>query len=92
MTGGMAFVFDPDTRITQVINPETVIWQGVETNYWAAVLRRMVEEHARETQSRYALGLLNDWQLVLPKFCQIVPKEMLQLLAEPVSRNSELRA
>ena len=92
MTGGMAFVFDPDARMTQVINPETVIWQGVETDYWAAVLRRMVEEHARETQSRYALGLLNDWQLVLPKFCQIIPKEMLKLLAESVTHDSERRA
>jgi len=92
MTGGMAFVFDPDARITQVINPETVIWQGIETDYWSTVLRRMIEEHARETQSRYALGLLNDWQLVLPKFCQIVPKEMLKLLAESVTHDSERRA
>ncbi|MEZ5647852.1 MAG: hypothetical protein R3E60_02655 [Alphaproteobacteria bacterium] len=92
MTGGMAFIFDPEDRIAQVINPETVMWQGVETVYWQGVLHQMVAEHTRETQSRYALGLLNDWSLVLPKFRQIVPKEMLKLLTEPLTHPVERRA
>jgi len=37
MTGGMAFVYDPDGEFGKVVNPETVVWQGVETDHWAGV-------------------------------------------------------
>ena len=44
----------------------------------------LVDEHVRETQSRFAARLLNDWALERGKFWQVVPKEMLTRLAHPL--------
>jgi glutamate synthase (NADPH/NADH) large chain len=86
MTGGMAFVLDLDGRFTDRVNPETVVWQRIDTPHWEAVVKGLVEQHFRETQSRYVERLLADWEIVLPKFWQIVPKEMLSRLAYPLKR------
>jgi glutamate synthase (NADPH/NADH) large chain len=86
MTGGMAFVYDADGRLGHFINDETVVWQRIETEHWEGVLRRIVEEHARETQSRFAERMLRDWDRELPKFVQIVAREILPKLEHPLTQ------
>ncbi len=88
MTGGMAFVYDADEngtggRLAQRLNPETVIHHRIETPYWDGVVKRLVADHVAATQSRFAEQLLADWRLEVPKFWQIVPREMVGRLAEP---------
>ncbi len=34
MTGGMAFIYDKSNEFDKKVNPESVIWQNVETEYW----------------------------------------------------------
>ena len=34
MTGGMAFIHDPNHELENYINPNSVIWQMPETDYW----------------------------------------------------------
>ena len=91
MTGGMAFVHDPEESFPSAVNPETVLWQRIATPYWEAVLKALVAEHARETQSRFAAKLIAEWDEELPRFWQVVPKEMLSRLSEPLFL-PELRA
>jgi glutamate synthase (NADPH) large chain len=85
MSGGMAFVYDAEDALPARINGESVIWQRVATPHWEGVLRHLVEQHARETQSRFAQRLLLDWQRELARFWQVVPKEMLTRLPVPLS-------
>ena len=33
------------------VNPDSVIWQNVETEYWTTYLRKLVLEHAEQTGS-----------------------------------------
>jgi glutamate synthase (NADPH/NADH) large chain len=84
MTGGMAFVYDPWGDFARRVNPDSVVWQRVESAHWEEVLKALVQEHAQETQSRYAARLLNDWDIEVEKFWQIAPKEMLSRLAHPL--------
>ena len=91
MTGGMAFVYDAAGNFEQVVNPETVVYQRIETDYWEMLLRRMVSEHARETQSRFAERLLIDWRHERDKFWQVVPKEMVSRLSQPISNTTRER-
>jgi glutamate synthase (NADPH/NADH) large chain len=86
MTGGMAFVYDADGSFARRVNAETVIVQNVETAHWEGVLKELIEEHVRETQSRHAAGILADWDREVGKFRQVVPKEMMARLAHPVRR------
>ncbi len=90
MTGGMAFVYDPDDQFVYRVNPDSVIYQRPETDHWKGVLRNLVEEHVKRTHSRHAAALLEDWDVSLGHFWQVVPKEMLGKLEHPVRADDEL--
>ncbi|MGE0726387.1 MAG: glutamate synthase large subunit, partial [Alphaproteobacteria bacterium] len=84
MTGGMAFVYDRAGRFPDRVNPDTVIWQRLQTDHWEGVLKALVQAHVRETQSRFAERLLIDWEREKGRFWQVVPKEMVHRFAQPV--------
>jgi len=92
MTGGMAFVYDADGAFENHVNPDSVVWQRVNSAYWESVLRDLVTEHARETASKYAATMLSNWDLELPRFWQVCPKEMLTRLAHPLGPAAALAA
>ena len=39
MTGGMAFIYDPFSDFEKYVNPDSVIWQKIETEYWIKYLK-----------------------------------------------------
>ncbi len=92
MTGGMAFVYDPENLFTLKVNPETVSFQRVDHPHWEAVLKALVEEHVAETKSPLGARLLNDWNRCLDHFWQVVPKEMLSRLPQPLTTAEAKRA
>jgi len=85
MTGGMAFIYDEANTFDLQANPETIIWHGVETEYWQDVLKVQIQQHVRRTHSRHGLQLLNDWNRELPKFRQVVAREMIGKLEHPAT-------
>ncbi|HKW54759.1 MAG TPA: glutamate synthase large subunit [Stellaceae bacterium] len=85
MTGGMAFVHDPAGEFPARVNGETVVWQRLASPHWEQQLKALVEEHARETQSRFAQALSADWAREVRHFWQVVPKEMLTRLPQPLT-------
>ena len=93
MTGGMAFVYDPDVGFAQRVNPETVTWQRIDARYWHDLLHGLVRRHVEETGSAFASGLLTDWERQVGKFWQVVPREMLDKIEHPLSdREAAARA
>jgi len=92
LTGGMAFVYDPDDVFERKVNPETVAWRRIDHPYWDGVLKAMVEEHVAETKSPLGARLLNDWNREVERFWQVVPKEMLSRLPQPLTTAEAKRA
>ena len=92
MTGGMAFILDDDDSFVRRANPDSIVWQRVATAHWEGVLHDLVAEHARATDSRWSRGLLDDWDRSLRRFWQVVPKEMLGRLPQPLDDTPELVA
>jgi glutamate synthase (NADPH/NADH) large chain len=92
MTGGMAFVYDPEDVFKLKVNPETVVWQRIDHPHWDSILKRLVEEHVAETKSPLGARLLNDWDREVEKFWQVVPKEMLSRLPQPLTAVRAKRA
>mgnify|MGYP000380025243 CR=1 FL=1 len=86
MTGGMAYLHDPDGSSAAMINPDTLVTCRVTVPHWEAQLRRLVERHAEETGSLRAAEILRHWETELGHFLQICPREMLPHLAHPLSR------
>jgi glutamate synthase (NADPH/NADH) large chain len=91
-TGGMAFVYDPDDTFELRVNPDTVTWQRLASAHWEGVLRALIAEHARETNSRYAAMLLHDWEQERTRFWQVVPKEYRKYLPQALADEELLRA
>ncbi len=85
MTGGMAFVFDPDDQLRLHLNPEAVQIYRLETDHWAEECRRMIAAHVRETYSSWADGLLSEWERVRGQFWHVVPHEIVPKLEHPLT-------
>ncbi len=83
-TGGQAFIYDPEGKFELRVNPETLSWQRVASAHWSETLRKLIALHAEETNSRYARMLLHDWDRVLPRFWQVVPKDYVKYLPVPL--------
>ena len=84
MTGGMAFIYDPDQEFENYVNPSSVIWQIPETDYWKNYLKRLINEHYKETQSKIASKILENYNDEVKNFKQVCPKEMLDKLLNPL--------
>ena len=89
MTGGMAYVHDPDGRTPQLVNGETLVACPVTEPYWQEELKGLVERHAAETGSQRASELLRYWDRELENFVQLCPKEMLDKIAHPLGVEPE---
>jgi glutamate synthase (NADPH/NADH) large chain len=85
MSGGMAFVLDLHDRFKAVVNPESVLVNRIQSPHWEGVLKGLIEEHARETESRFAADLLRDWDRVRDSFWQVCPVEMVGRLEAPLA-------
>jgi len=85
MTGGMAYLYDPEAEHTLRLNGETVIVVPVLAQHWEMQLKGLIERHLKETASPRAGEILRHWEEELPRFRQIVPKEMLNRLTHPLS-------
>ena len=92
MTGGMAFTYDPTDEFEKYVNPESVIWQKIESKYWIEYLKDMIIEHYEETNSSLAKKILNDFELEKNNFKQICPIEMLDKLEQPITTQSSVKA
>jgi glutamate synthase (NADPH/NADH) large chain len=88
-TGGQAFIYDPEGKFELRVNPESLSWQRVASSHWSEALRRLITMHADETNSRYARMLLHDWDRVLPRFWQVVPKEYVKYLPAPLRETAD---
>ena len=73
------------------MNPETVIWQSIETKYWTNYLKKLVEEHFYETSSVISKKIFENFNEEILNFLQICPKEMINKLENPISLNSSIK-
>jgi len=85
MTGGMAFVYDPNSDFEKYVNPETVVWQKIETEYWFKYLSKIINEYFEETNSEIAKKIIENFNFEKNNFVQVCPKEMLDKLENPIS-------
>jgi glutamate synthase (NADPH/NADH) large chain len=87
MTGGMAFVYDSENLFEHRVNNDNVIYQRIKVGHYETLLRNLVKEHHKETSSPWAEELLVNWDRCARNFWQVVPKEMLERLDVPVTRD-----
>ena len=85
MTGGMAFIFDEKKNFENYVNPNSVIWQPVETDFWKKYLNDILKQFYNETNSKIAKRIISEYDRELKNFIQVCPIEMLDKLENPIS-------
>tara|TARA_B110000858_G_scaffold108213_2_gene123699 strand:- start:16495 stop:19083 length:2589 start_codon:yes stop_codon:yes gene_type:complete len=87
MTGGMAYLYDPEGNTDLMMNMETLVTCRVTVAHWEKELKALVQLHANETGSIKATKILQHWDQEIESFVQVCPKEMLVHLPEPLTED-----
>ncbi|WP_229122359.1 glutamate synthase large subunit [Halapricum desulfuricans] len=74
MSGGIAYVYDPDDEFPERANTEMTSLSGQLKRADRRLLRRLVENHAEYTDSARAKELLEDWESALDAFVRVLPE------------------
>ncbi len=82
MSGGVAFLYDPDDKLLQNINLEMVDLEPVDKPEDMSELKNLIELHQQHTGSPIAGNLLSNWQDSLPKFKKVIPIRYREILRE----------
>jgi glutamate synthase (NADPH/NADH) large chain len=88
MTGGMAYLYDPDGKAENVMNMETLVTCPVTVQHWEDQLKGLIVRHVAETGSRKAADILQHWDMEKGNFLQVCPKEMLVHIPQPLTNDS----
>jgi glutamate synthase domain-containing protein 3 len=81
MSGGVAYVYDPDGTFASRCNPELVGLEDVD-DAAAEELFALVEEHHLRTQSAVAARMLRDWDAERARFVKVMPHDYKRALRE----------
>ncbi|MDB2468506.1 glutamate synthase large subunit [Alphaproteobacteria bacterium] len=90
MTGGMAFIYDEAGNFESQVNRDSLQLFRIAHPHWENKLRDLVAEHARETESVLAARILNQWEMALQNFWQVVPTEIIPVLDVPLTLGDDL--
>ena len=79
MSGGIAYVYDPEGDFEGRCNTESVFLEFVEDDHEAELLG-MIRNHLEYTGSEVAQRILENWSGNLPRFVKVIPKDYKRML------------
>ncbi|MFT4043153.1 MAG: glutamate synthase large subunit [Gordonia sp. (in: high G+C Gram-positive bacteria)] len=80
MSGGIAYVYDPDRRLADNLNPELVEIESLEEDD-AEFLAEVIAEHRAYTDSAVADRILDNWARTRQEFAKVMPRDYKRVLA-----------
>jgi glutamate synthase (ferredoxin) len=80
MSGGIAYVLDPDGAFPRRCNREMVDLEAVESLEDIELVQRLIRQHVEYTGSELGARVLIDWAALLPKFVKIMPRDYKRVL------------
>jgi glutamate synthase domain-containing protein 2/glutamate synthase domain-containing protein 1/glutamate synthase domain-containing protein 3 len=91
MSGGIAYVHDEDGAFRDRCNQEMVSLEPMDQAEDIDLVRKMVENHARYTDSTVAKALLADWQNELKRFVKVMPNDYRRALEKKAEIEEQAR-
>ena len=82
MSGGVAYVYDPDGDFAERANTGMVTLYDDLDEADRAMVTRLVENHATYTDSDRAQELLDDWDAELEQFTKVMPDAYAEVIAD----------
>ena len=80
MSGGVAFVYDPDDEFHRNLNTEMVDLESSLSEEDADALRDIIRRHLEETNSAVATTILDRWHQHVRSFKKVMPKDYRRVL------------
>jgi glutamate synthase domain-containing protein 3 len=80
MSGGVAYVWDPDGVFPQRCNTEIVELEGLAEDDDILELKQSIENHLAFTGSTVAGAILEDWGRCLARFVKVMPTDYKRVL------------
>jgi glutamate synthase (NADPH/NADH) large chain len=91
MTGGMAFIYVEDQNFNLRVNPDTLIFDTISSDYWTNELYQIILNHHQNTLSLHAKNILDNWETEKLKFIHVCPKEIANILVQPLGFEKKLK-
>ena len=82
MSGGVAYVLDPESVFPAKCNMGMVGLETISTPEEAATVRGYIESHVKYTGSIVAQEILADWENQVGKFVKVMPQDYKRVLEE----------
>ena len=82
MSGGIAYIWDPEGTFTGNCNAEMVDLDPLVADEDIAELKQLISNHADFTGSTVAGAVLNDWANQVTRFVKVMPKDYKRVLSE----------
>lgn len=82
MSGGVAFVWDPDGEFPKQCNMDSFELETVHTAEDILQLKALIKNHHQYTDSPVAKTLLDNWEQTLTQFVKAMPTDYKRVLAE----------
>lgn len=85
MSGGIAYVLDPEHNLYKKLNKDMVAMTPVTEKADTSELKGILQEFVKETDSEFGKAVLDDFDKYLPEFKKILPndyKRMLQVISQ----------
>ncbi|WP_211750187.1 glutamate synthase large subunit [Paenibacillus sp. Marseille-Q4541] len=82
MSGGIAYVYDPEGTFLSRCNLEMVLLERIEDTSEAADLRGMIRRHTDYTGSKVGEHILEHWQQEIQNFVKVIPKDFKRMLEQ----------
>jgi len=89
MSGGIAYVYDPTSRLDRMSNLDMVDLELVKDPKDIEELKGMIEKHYHYTQSPKAKNILDAWEACLPHFVKVFPMEYRRVLGQMMKEDEE---
>jgi glutamate synthase (NADPH/NADH) large chain len=74
MTGGVAYVYDRENKLSQRLNPQLVRAERLGNADDDMSVKGLIEQHAQATGSAWSRGLLDQWDETKDLFWKVSPK------------------
>ncbi len=82
MSGGVAYVWNPDGDFADLCNPEMVELERLQRDPEEAEARELIERHQAFTGSTVARAILDDWRRSVRQFVKVIPVDYKRALEQ----------
>ena len=89
MSGGEAFVYDPNKELERKCNLDTFELEELKNENDLIGLKELIEKHYKYTDSEVAKNILNDWDNQIDNFVKVMPTDYKRVLEEMNLSNKE---